>query len=57
MDSVHIVYITYHLCHKKFFWKPEGKRTIGRPRLWWMDNIKIGLGEIGWGIMEWIGLA
>jgi hypothetical protein len=28
--------------------KPEGKRTLGRPRLRWEDNIRMDLGEIGW---------
>jgi hypothetical protein len=27
--------------------KPEGKRPLGRPRRRWMDNIKMGLREIG----------
>jgi hypothetical protein len=34
--------------------KPEGKRTLGRPRRRWADNIKIGLQEIGWG--AWTGM-
>jgi hypothetical protein len=29
--------------------KPEGKRTLGRLRRRWVDNIKMDLGEIGWG--------
>jgi hypothetical protein len=29
--------------------KPEGKRPLGRPRHNCVDNIKIDLGEIGWG--------
>jgi hypothetical protein len=37
--------------------KPEGKRSIGRPRCRWMDNIRIDLGEVGWGEVDWIGLA
>jgi hypothetical protein len=38
--------------------KPEGKRSLGRPRRRWMDNIKMDLGgEIGWGGMDWIGVA
>jgi hypothetical protein len=35
--------------------KPEGKRSQGRPRHRWVDNIRMGLGEIGWGVL--IGLA
>jgi hypothetical protein len=37
--------------------KPEGKRPLGRPRRIWVDNIKIDLLEIGWGSVDWIGLA
>jgi hypothetical protein len=36
--------------------KPEGKRPLGRPRLRWVDNIKMELREIGWGDMDWIDL-
>jgi hypothetical protein len=37
--------------------KPEGERPLGRPRLRWVDNIKIDLREIGWDGMDWIDLA
>jgi hypothetical protein len=37
--------------------KPEGKRPLGRPRRRWVNNIKMGLREIGWGCMDWIDLA
>jgi hypothetical protein len=37
--------------------KLEGKRTLGRPRRRWLDNIKMDLVEIGWGGVDWIGLA
>jgi hypothetical protein len=37
--------------------KPEGKRSLGRPRRRWVDNIKIDLRQIGWGGMDWIDLA
>jgi hypothetical protein len=37
--------------------KPEGKRPLGRPRRRWMANIRIDLGEAGWGNVDWIGLA
>jgi hypothetical protein len=26
--------------------KPEGKRSLGRPRCWWVNNIKMDLREI-----------
>jgi hypothetical protein len=28
--------------------KPEGKRPLGRPGRIWVDNVRMGLGEIGW---------
>jgi hypothetical protein len=37
--------------------KPEGKRPLGRPISRWIDNIKMDLLEIGWGGVDWIGLA
>jgi hypothetical protein len=37
--------------------KPEGKRTRGRPRRRWEDNIKMDLQEVGCGGMDWIELA
>jgi hypothetical protein len=37
--------------------KPERKRSLGRPRRMRVDNIKMGLREMGWGCMNWIDLA
>jgi hypothetical protein len=37
--------------------KPEGKRPLGRPRHRWVDNIRMDLGEVGWGDVDWSGLA
>jgi hypothetical protein len=37
--------------------KPEGKRPLGRPRRRWDDNIRMDLGEVGCGNVDWIGLA
>jgi hypothetical protein len=36
--------------------KPEGRRTLGRPKRRWEGNIKMDLREVGWG-MDWINLA
>jgi hypothetical protein len=36
---------------------PEGTRQLGRPRCWWVDNIKMELREIKWGGMDWTDLA
>jgi hypothetical protein len=37
--------------------KSEGKRPLRRSRRTWVDNIKLDLLEIGWGGVDWIGLA
>jgi len=37
--------------------KPEGRRPLGRPRLRWVDNIRMHLQEVGCGYIDWIGLA
>jgi hypothetical protein len=37
--------------------RPEGKRSLGRPRCRWEDNIKMELQEVGCGCEDWIGLA
>jgi hypothetical protein len=37
--------------------KPEGRRPLGRPRCRWVDNIRMDLVEVGWGDVDWIGLA
>jgi hypothetical protein len=37
--------------------KPEGKRPLGRPRRRWADNVRMDLGDVGWGDVDWIGLA
>jgi len=36
--------------------KPEGKKPLGRRRRRWVD-IRTDLQEVGWGYMDWIGLA
>jgi hypothetical protein len=37
--------------------KPEGKRPLGRPTRRWEDNIRMDLQEVGFGCVNWIGLA
>ena len=37
--------------------KLEVKRSLGRPRRRWEDNIKMDLQEVGYGVMDWIELA
>jgi hypothetical protein len=35
---------------------PDGNRPLGRSRRRCVDNIKMGLTEIGWDGMDWIDL-
>jgi hypothetical protein len=37
--------------------KPEGKKLLGKPRRRWVNNIKMDLGEIRLGGVDWIRLA
>jgi hypothetical protein len=37
--------------------KPEGERSLGRPRRRWVDNIKMDLTETGWDGVDWIDMA
>jgi predicted small integral membrane protein len=37
--------------------KPEGRRLLGKPRRRWVDNIRMDLLGVGWGDVDWIGLA
>ena len=43
--------------YKVLVGKPEGKRTLGRPRHRWVDNIRMDLQEVGCAYMDWIGLS
>jgi hypothetical protein len=43
--------------YKLLVGKPERKRPLGRPRCRWVDNIRMDPGEVGWGDVDWIGLA
>ena len=43
--------------HKVLVGKPEGKRSLGRPRRRWEDNIKVTLEEVGRACGDRIELA
>jgi hypothetical protein len=43
--------------YKVLMGKPEGRRSLGRPRRRWEDGIRMDLREIGWVGVEWIQLA
>jgi len=36
--------------------RPDGNRSLGRPRHRWKDNIITGL-QVGWGGMDWTDLV
>jgi hypothetical protein len=37
-----------------YWWESQ---KVGRPRLTWVDNIKMDLREIGWDGVDWIDLV
>jgi hypothetical protein len=37
--------------------KTRVKETTRKTRRRWVDNIRMDLGEVGWGDVDWIGLA
>jgi hypothetical protein len=37
--------------------KSRGKETARKTRRRWVDNIRMDLGEVGWGGVDWIDLA
>jgi hypothetical protein len=40
------------------WWESQKERNHWEdPRLWWVDNIKMDLRDIGWDGVDWIGLA
>ena len=43
--------------HRVLVGKPEGKRSLGRPRRRWEDNIKMDLQEVGGGRGDWMELG
>ena len=43
--------------HRLLVGKPEGKRSWGRHRRRWEDNIKMDLQEVGRGCVNWMELA
>jgi hypothetical protein len=40
-----------------YWWESQrGKRPLVRPRHRWVDNIRMDLGDVGWGDVDWIGV-
>ena len=56
--AVHVVQMgEKRVVYKVLVGKSEGKRTLGRLRLRWEDNIKMDLQEVGCEGMDWIDVA
>ena len=49
-------YVEERGVHRVLVGKPEGKRSLGRPRRRWENNIKMDLQEVG-GVGDWMELA
>jgi hypothetical protein len=44
--------------HIGYWWESQKeKKTLGRPRRRWMDNIRMDLRKIGWDDVDWIDMA
>jgi hypothetical protein len=41
--------------YKLLVGKPEGRKSLGRPRRRWVDNIRMDPGEVSW--VMWTGLV
>ena len=50
-------YVEERGVHRVLVGKPEGKRSLGRPRRRWEDNFKMDLQEVGGGRGDWMELA
>jgi hypothetical protein len=42
--------------YKTLIW-PKGKRPLGRPRCRWVHNIRVDVGEIRWGDVDWLRIG
>ena len=57
MDRTGSTYGAIQKLYKVLAGKPEGKRSLGRPRRRWKENIKMDLRELGCDAGDWIDLA
>jgi len=53
----HVAHLGRGEVHKCMVVQYEGRRTVGRTRCRWEDNIKMYIYEVGGGGMDWIDLA
>ena len=45
------------ICHAVSYLNLQGKRSLGRPRRRWEDNIRMNLKEIGVNMRNWVDSA
>jgi hypothetical protein len=55
--SGHVARMEKRNAYRSLVGKPGGRRPLGRPRCRWVDNIKMGLLEVGLGDVDCIGMA
>ena len=53
----HVVHMGERGIYRVLVGKSEGKRSLGRPRRGWKDNIKMDLQKVGCGGKDWFELA
>jgi hypothetical protein len=53
----HVAQMEKSNAYKLLVGRPEGKRPLGKLRRRWVDNIRMDLGEVRWGDVDWIGLV
>ena len=51
------VWVRREGCIGSWWGNRKGKRPLGRPRRKYVDNIRMDFQEVGFGYMDWIGLA
>jgi hypothetical protein len=59
--------LNYHICyfnvwgrrgtHIGYWWESQRERTTRKTKRRWVDNIRMDLGEVGWGDVDLIGQA
>jgi hypothetical protein len=57
VGRVYSMHGRHEKCIQSFSHKPEGKRSVGRPRHGWKETIKIDLKEIGCEDVDWMHLT
>jgi hypothetical protein len=49
----HVVRMGRRGTNVDYLWgSQKAKRSLGRPGRWWVDNIKMDLGEREWGVLS-----